>query len=179
MEPSDSELVLRARAGKTAAFARLVERHHRACLRFALRMLGTRQDAEEAVQDAFLRAYRSLDRYEDRNRFRAWLFRILVNRCRTAASRRSRQERLFEPLEGDPGLAAEPEPVDGRWSAEVQRALMQLRPALREALLLRCVEEQSYEEIAAAAGCGVSAAKMRVKRARDRLRGLLQETYNA
>ena len=58
-------------------------------------MLGNREDAEDATQESFLRAYRSLARYEERQTFRTWLFQILVNRCRTAAVRRQRRQRMF------------------------------------------------------------------------------------
>ncbi|HEX8905479.1 MAG TPA: sigma factor, partial [Longimicrobiaceae bacterium] len=75
--------MLRARDGDDAAFAALVDRYYDGCLRYAVRMLGSRADAEEAVQDAFVRAHRSLVRYDHRDRFRAWLLGILVNRCRT------------------------------------------------------------------------------------------------
>lgn len=69
MHPSDADLVRRVREGDADSFAVLVERYYRRSLRFALRMLGDRADAEEATQDAFVRAYRSLDRHDDRNRF--------------------------------------------------------------------------------------------------------------
>ena len=178
MHPSDADLVRRVREGGADSVAVLVEPYYRPCLRFALRMLGDRADAEEATQDAFVRAYRSLDRYEDRNRFGAWLFQILVNQCRSVLRRQRTRERLFVPYDFAAELVGSEEPEDRHWSAAVQRALLQLAPPLREALLLRCVEEQSYEEIAKATGAGVSAVKMRVKRARDRMRELLQESHS-
>jgi len=179
MHPADSELVARVREGDVEAFAALVERHYRTCLRFAMRMLDDRADAEEAVQDAFVRAFRALPRYDDRNRFGAWLFRILVNRCRTVLARRKSRERLFVPLDVAAELAGPASTPDVEWSVDVQRALMRLRPALREALLLWCVEDLTCEEIARATGVGTSAVKMRVKRARDRMRELLKESHDA
>src|SRR5215211_2226778 len=92
---TDATLVRRVLDGDTAAFTTLVDRHAAACTRFAVRMLGNREDAEDSVQESFLRAYRSLARYEDRQAFRTWLFQILVNRCRTAAVRRQRRQRMF------------------------------------------------------------------------------------
>ena len=171
MELTDEDLVRRVRSGDSASFAVLVERHYPRCLRYGLRMLGDRSDAEEAVQDAFVRAHRSLDRYEDRQAFGAWLFRILVNRCRTAGARRARREETFVRFdsvdEGDFGGHH-----DG-YGTEVQVALMQLDEPSREALLLKYVEEWGYDDISALTGDGVSALKMRVKRARERLRELL------
>jgi RNA polymerase sigma-70 factor, ECF subfamily len=175
---SDAELVRQVQGGDVERYAALVQRHYGACLRFGVRMLGNPQDAEEVVQDTFVRAYRSLHRYQDRDRFRAWLFRILVNQCRSVLRRQQRRSRLFVPYEA--AEAAEPlEPVDPCWGTAVQRALQQLSPPLREALLLRCVEELSYEEIAESTGAGASAVKMRAMRAREQMRRLLQEKQNA
>lgn len=134
-------------------------------------MLGNRDDAEDALQATFLRAYRALDRYQERDRFSAWLYRILVNQCRSMAARRAHRERVFVREEAVLARAADDRPA---WSGEdeefVQRVLSELDPLLREAFLLKHIEEMSYEEISALTGVGVSALKMRVKRACDRLR---------
>src|SRR5688572_18777642 len=87
-EEGDAPVVARVLAGDTAAYAILVAKYRQQFARFAVRMLGNREDAEEALQDAFVRAYRSLTRCDDPDRFGSWLFRILVNRCRTAGARR-------------------------------------------------------------------------------------------
>src|SRR6266480_3531407 len=92
---SDAALVRRVQAGDTGAYADLVARYRDRLGRYALHMLGNREDAEEVLQDAFVRAYRSLARCEDPERFGAWLFRILVNRCRTVGARRGRRARTF------------------------------------------------------------------------------------
>ena len=94
--PSDADLVRRARDGDPAAFEALVDRHYPDCLRYAFRMLGDRADAEEAVQDAFVRAHRSLGRYHERDQFRAWLLRILSNRCRSRAAALRRRLRNLD-----------------------------------------------------------------------------------
>ena len=94
-DESDATLVARERAGDTAAYAVLVARYRVQFARYAVRMLGSREDAEEALQDAFVRAYRSIAKCDDPERFGSWLFRILVNRCRTAGTRRGRRERTF------------------------------------------------------------------------------------
>ena len=169
-------LVRRVLEGDTAAFTMLVDRHAAACTRFAMRMLGNREDAEDATQESFLRAYRSLARYEERQAFRTWLFQILVNRCRTAAVRRQRRHRTF--LADDGALAtasvrAAAESTELR--AELQRAIGALDPEQREAFLLKHVEQLSYEEMAAVTGIGISALKMRVKRACDRMQWMLRE----
>jgi RNA polymerase sigma-70 factor (ECF subfamily) len=139
-------------------------------------MLGSREDAEEALQDAFVRAYRSLAKCEDPERFAPWFFRILANRCRTAGSRRGRRERTF--VNDDIALhgASEEHPAErAAWREEIERALQRLDEDQREAFLLKHVEEMGYEDMALVTGVGVSALKMRVKRACERLRVLLHE----
>ncbi|HUQ84559.1 MAG TPA: sigma-70 family RNA polymerase sigma factor, partial [Gemmatimonadaceae bacterium] len=96
VEPApDVGLAARAARGDMDAYARLVKHHHASCLRYAERMLGDAADAEDAVQDTFMRAFLAISRFDDRVPFRAWLFRILVNRCRTVALQRSRRSRRF------------------------------------------------------------------------------------
>lgn len=176
VETPDALLVDRARAGDTSAFAALVDRYYADCLRYATRMLGNAADAEEAVQDAFVRAHRALARYEHRGVVRAWLLGILVNRCRTLGARLARRRRYLGLFGREPRAAAYTPAADGaEWGEEVNRALQRLSPQLREAFLLKYVEELSYEEMAELTGAGVSALKMRAKRACEQLRGLLEE----
>ncbi len=173
---TDAMLVRRVLDGDTAAFTTLVDRHAAACTRFATRMLGNREDAEDATQETFLRAYRSLARYEERQAFRTWLFQILINRCRTAAVRRQRRHRMF--LVDDDAVASasvRPAAEASDLRAELQRVVDALDPDQREAFLLKHVEQLSYDEMAAATGVGVSALKMRVKRACDRMQWMLRE----
>ena len=177
--PTDAELVRRVLGGDTPAYALLVNRYRERYVRYAAHMLGSREDGEEVVQDTFVRAYRALGRYEEREQFRSWLFRILVNRCRTAAGRSQRRERTFVSHERTLLTAAAPDGGDAGWREEIARALAQLPAEQREAFLLKHVEDMSYEEIAAVTGAGVSALKMRVNRACHRLRELLQEVYDA
>ena len=173
---TDALLVCRVLDGDTAAFTTLVDRHAAACTRFATRMLGNREDAEDATQETFLRAYRSLARYEERQAFRTWLFQILINRCRTAAVRRQRRHRMF--LVDDDAVASasvRPAAEASDLRAELRRVVDALDPDQREAFLLKHVEQLSYDEMAAATGVGVSALKMRVKRACDRMQWMLRE----
>ena len=176
---TDAAVVRRVLGGDADAYALLVDRYYDHFARFAVHMLGNAEDAEEALQDAFLRAYQSLPRYEDQERFGAWLFRILVNRCRTAAARRRRYERTFVGQDGALLDSAVDSSVDGdEWREEIWHALAQLPPDQREAFLLKHVEDLSYEEMMEITNTGVSALKMRVKRACERLRDLLWEMHS-
>jgi RNA polymerase sigma-70 factor (ECF subfamily) len=173
---TDAEIVARVLAGDSDAYALLVRRHRQRMARFAVHMLGDPDDAEEALQDAFVRAYRSLARCQEPSRFDGWLFRILVNRCRTRGARRGRRERTFVRDDVALAQASQEHPAESSaWRSEIQHALARLTPEHREAFLLKHVEELSYEEMAEMTGAGVSALKMRVKRACERLRSLLEE----
>ncbi|MEX2178234.1 MAG: RNA polymerase sigma factor [Gemmatimonadaceae bacterium] len=176
---TDVELVRAVLAGDSAAFAMLLDRHAASCLRYAARMLGSREDAEDVTQEAFVRAHGALSRFDGSVAFRTWLMTILINRCRTAMdSRRRREGRVFAD-EGVVALASVRSGFDEAVLRDaIERALVRLEPALREAFLLKHVEELSYEEMSGITGAGVSALKMRVQRACDRLQGLLEDDRN-
>jgi RNA polymerase sigma-70 factor (ECF subfamily) len=173
---SDAAIVRSVLGGNADAYAALVRRHRDAQYRYALRMLGDPDDAEDALQSAFVRAFRSLHSCREPEYFRAWLRQIVVNECRTLGTARGRREsrlvRDDELLERQAGNPAE----EGGFDLElVQRALDRLPPDLREAFLLKHVEDLSYEQMMDATGAGLSALKMRVKRACEQLRAQLEE----
>ena len=175
--PETRSLVVHAaRSGDVRAFAELVDTYYARCLRFALHMLASRDDAEEAVQDTFIRVYRALPAYEEREAFEPWLFRILANRCRTAGGRARRHADLVEygDVPERPSVHAEDEAF--AWREAIQSALATLPRDQREAFLMRHVEDLSYEDMSTATGARVSALKMRVKRACDAMRNLLSES---
>jgi RNA polymerase sigma-70 factor (ECF subfamily) len=173
----DPGIITRAKRGDLGAFTELVRHYYPRCLRFARSMLHDEEDAEEAVQDAWVRVHRALPRYEEQERFDSWLFRILANRCRTRSGRLGRDAQVM--VHDHPGIeiAAATAHTEEReaWRAEIRHALGQLPAPQREAFLLHHVEGFSYEEMAGLTGLGVSALKMRVKRAVDQLRERLQE----
>ncbi|HEV8365858.1 MAG TPA: RNA polymerase sigma factor [Gemmatimonadaceae bacterium] len=172
----DAVVIANVRAGDSSAFGVIVARYRTQFGRYAVRMLGNREDAEEALQDAFVRAFRSLETCEDPAKFGSWFFRILANRCRTAGARRGRRDRTFVRDEIALTDASEEHPAErDAWREEIERALKLLDDDQREAFLLKHVEELGYEEMSELTGVGVSALKMRVKRACERLRSMLQE----
>ncbi len=179
MTVTDAELVARVRRGDLDAYAELVGRHRVSLERYAFHLLGCREDAEDALQETLLRAYRAIGRCEQPDRFRAWVLRILINRCRT---RQSRRDPLVSEAASTEALEriSSPARADGSaWREEIQRALGAIAPDQREAFLLKHVEELSYEEIAAITGVTVPALKMRVSRACEHLRERLQDVYHA
>jgi RNA polymerase sigma-70 factor (ECF subfamily) len=171
--PSDGELATRVRRGDLDAFAVLIGRYQARFVRYARYMLGNEEDAEEAVQDAFVRAYRAIDRC-DPDRFGAWLYRILINRCRTAARRRLWWVRGATDLDAANGVGAR-EDGGNLWREELDRAVAQLPAKYREAFLLKHVDELTYGEMSGMTGASVPALKMRVNRACEQLRAALGE----
>ncbi|HEY9428102.1 MAG TPA: RNA polymerase sigma factor [Gemmatimonadaceae bacterium] len=180
MAAADAQVVRAVLGGNTEAFGVLVDRYQERCLRLALHILGSREDAEDAVQESFLRAYRYLGGYREREKFAAWLYRILVNQCRTILSRRQRREQPMPDWEWDTTAAVDAEGVErGALRDELARALDALTEDQREAVVLRYADDLTYDEMSAVTGAGVSALKMRVQRACARLRELLLERSHA
>jgi RNA polymerase sigma-70 factor (ECF subfamily) len=166
-EDDDRVVVERCLGGDTAAFRTLVERYQRVLFTVAVRMLGDADQATDAAQDTFVRAYRKLQSFDQGHKFFSWLYRILVNECLNV--RRSR--RGLEPL--DPGMAAGDNPHQAAEQAElrtsVRSALKRLSPAYREVVVLRHYAGLSYVEIAEALGVPEKTVKSRLYSARQRL----------
>ena len=181
MDATEAAAVLaRARRGDSDAFRALVDTHSRSVFRLAFRMTGNEQDAEDVVQESFLRAYRQLGRFESRANFGTWLYRIVSN-CAVDLMR-SKQAR-HDQVRGDSldqGGAMElpaadlPGPERMAESAEIERrvqdALQELSPLERAAFTLRHYEGRSIDEISETLGLGTSAAKHSVFRAVRKLR---------
>jgi RNA polymerase sigma-70 factor (ECF subfamily) len=187
--PADAEeaaLLARLRAGDEDAFEALVRATSPRLLATLRRLLRSDDDAQDALQETFLAAYRALARFEGQARLSTWLHRIAVNAAlMKLRSRRRRPESSIEDLlprfDAEGGFAADPgvhRPADLQASESqrrdaVRRCIDRLPESYRTALLLRDVEELDTAETARALGIGVDAAKMRVHRARQALRVLL------
>lgn len=176
-------LVEAAQNGDREAFAALVEAHGKNLFGVAYRLTRRRQDAEEVVQESFLRAHRRLRSFRGRSSFRTWLHRIAV-RCAYDLIRYERRRRhadlgIDPPLDPSPSVLESdlPTPERAATSAEIQRrlnaALLRLTPKERTAFVLRHVEGFSIEEIAHCIGSSRGAAKQAVFRATGKLRELL------
>jgi RNA polymerase sigma-70 factor (ECF subfamily) len=165
--------IRRAKLGDLDAFTEIVDAYYARCLRFARAMLRNAEDAEDAVQDTFVRLYRALPRYEERQKFEAWLFQILGNVCRTANTVHQRDVSRIVDDDALDRVASEDDPsrsVEGEWGVTVRRALADVPEYNREIFLLHYIEGLSYDEIERMTGVKQSALKMRVKRACDFLR---------
>ncbi len=172
---TDSEIIAAVLSGNESAFGALVRRYQNSYIRYASRMLNSQDDAEDVLQSAFIRAYRNLRSCRDQERFGAWLQKIVVNECRTFGSRRGRREARFDrrPAVMD-SLRTSNDGERTEMAEEIGVALSHLTDEQREAFLLRYVEDLSYEDMAEVTGAGVSALKMRVKRACESMRAILE-----
>ena len=172
---ADGEIVRAVLAGDRERYARLVERYRDRYARYAARMLGSADAAEDAVQDAFVRAFDQLSQCKDPDKFVSWFFLILRNRC-FAERRRNRTESSLEAAES---VAAADRTDGGAEAGErrraLQLALMELTPDQREVFVLKHVEGLSYGEIAERLSTSVPSLKMRMHRAYDTLREQLRE----
>jgi len=174
--PSDAQVVARVLSGEHEAFGLLIRRYEPGLLRYATRMLGSRDAAADAVAEGLVRAYRHLASCRDPTRLRTWLYRIVANRCKSHLGRRPTGDVSLDeaPPVADPG-DNEAALEHAEELALVERALMTLSPEKREAFLLKHVEGMSYEEMAAATGERIPTLKMRVHRAREALLEALKE----
>jgi RNA polymerase sigma-70 factor, ECF subfamily len=173
----DAEFVARVKAGDTDAFEELVRRHGRRVYRSLIGILGSAEEAEDALQDAFLKAFQHLPEFEGRSRFSTWLVRIALN----TGLQRLRGRKDFETLAEDSGefrprrIQAWTENPEDLYSREelrrlVETEVMKLPAKYRVALMLRDLEELSTEEAANALGLTIPGLKARVLRGRLMLR---------
>jgi RNA polymerase sigma-70 factor (ECF subfamily) len=184
MPQTDAAAVALARDGDSEAFRALVERHSRAVFRLALRMTGTAQDAEDVVQETFLKAYRQLSRFESRANFGTWLHRIAVNCSIDLIRRRPHREAAhdatdLEQIGADAGGdVTRPSPERLMLSTEVQDrvngAMSMLSSMERAAFVLRHFEGRSIDEISQSLGLKANATKHSIFRAVRKMRAALE-----
>src|SRR5579884_1888868 len=181
--PTDEKLVARTLAGDRNAFRTLVERHYGAVYRLCRSILRHPEDAEDATQEVFLRAYEALSQFAGRGAFGAWLRRLTVNHCLNRAQRVSARvsartysldlmaETLPASAESDPAAQV----ARAHDQARIRMELRELPPQQRAALGLRLLEGLSYEEIADIMGVPVNSVRSWLHRGRARLREALEE----
>jgi RNA polymerase sigma-70 factor (ECF subfamily) len=179
----EAELVARARTGDVAAFGCLVEIYQVALYNLCYRMLGNSGEAEDAAQEAFLRAYSQLHRYDPTRPFKTWLFSIACHYCIDRLRRRRVKwcdidDELLSvhPALTERALGPEERAMRREQSATIQALLGRLTPRDRAAIVLRYWYDLSYEEIAAATGATASAIKSRLHRARETLGAMLRSS---
>ncbi len=170
MESYDEDLILeRCRAGDLDAYRRIYERYEQPLLRMAWRMLGRPQEAEDAVQDTFLKLYRSISSYRRGAPFSTYLFRILINTCTDVLRKRRHIEYADWDAEKLPGSSETVDPIGSCLAQTVDR----LPSRMKACFLLNAVEEFTLQETAEMLGLNIGSVKTHVHRARKRLRAWL------
>lgn len=187
MEASDGDLVNAARGGDREAMQQLVERYQRRVLAVVLGMVGNPEDAREIVQDAFIRAFRGLDRFKGDSSFYTWIYRIAVNLAIDSQRRDSRRptveyDEALPPGEdpiGSGGVEMGRDPFRSVRNRELGRRIFEaidgLTPNHRAVILLREVEGLSYEEIASTLEISLGTVMSRLHYARKKLQARLEE----
>ena len=175
---SDAECVRRLQRGETDAFETLVRRHQKTIFNLAYRMLGDYDEAAETTQEAFLSAYRAIGRFRGEANFSTWLYRIALNHANTRRKNLVNRQRRTVPIETteplydthlDPAQAVEQKEIQDR----VQQALNSLEQDDAMIILLRDLQDVSYEEIARVLEIPVGTVKSRLHRARQALKSRL------
>ena len=175
-DDEDAALVARARAGDREAFGVLVTRHQRAALRTAFAIGGSESEAEDVTQEAFVKAFRSLRRFEEGRPLRPWLMQIVANEARNRRRSRGRRERLAvraASVGGAPSGSAEDLALGEVTAGELRAALVRLDDRDRTVVALRYFAGLSEAETAAALEIPPGTVKSRLSRALDRLRAEL------
>jgi RNA polymerase sigma-70 factor (ECF subfamily) len=174
----DSALAVAAAGGDRAAFARLVEKHQRAVFGLSVRLLGRSDEARDAAQDAFLRAWSQLKRYDPARPFRVWLLAIARNRCLDALRRRGRDFELSEDEQHEPVIAVSPEVEEALERRDMEKALAAamelLPPRQKTAIALFHQDGLSTGEIAQVMGVPLGTVLTWLHRGRNELRKRLE-----
>lgn len=184
MNEQEQIWVQQALEGDRQAFSRLVAAYQRPVFNLTYRMLGNPEEAEDAAQETFLRAYSRLHQYNSRHKFSTWIFSIANNHCidrlrkRRATSVSIDDNPVLQNLEGNAPMPEGTAMAHER-AEEVQALLAKIDPDYRTPLILRYWEELSYEEIAETMGITISAVKSRLFRARQKMAALYQEAEAA
>ena len=186
-EPSEAELLEAAQQGDAAAFSRLVQMHQRRVYACAIQMLGDGGDADDAVQETFMRAWRAISRFDGRSQLSTWLYRVCANVCLNHIRKRKRHdaadigdprvpEPKADPTQGnsDPARVLEVRQLQGRIAA----ALDGLSESLRTTVIMVLVQGMPQKEAADVLGCSEGTIAWRIHEARRRLRAALAEGQN-
>lgn len=182
LELTDEELVQRANSElfhTTVAYEELMRRYQRTLFNVCARYLGNERDADDVCQEVMLKVLHGLRQFEGKAKFKTWLYSITYNECITQYRKEKRKRRLFDALSLDPQEEETGELETGQVTdrASLDRWLVHVNQVDREVLVLRFVAELEFQEIADIMRMGLSATKMRYKRALEKLRSHLDNPF--
>ena len=171
-------LVKASQAGDRASFDELVNLYQRRAMQVAVRMLGDAEEAAEAVQNGFVKAYLSIDKLREPKRFEAWFFRIIANTAvsqRKAAKGRAEKIKISGDSQSNKACCPEECQTGEELKEAIQRAMLKLSKKQAQAIALFGIEDLPRDEVAGIMGCSAEAVKWHVFKARQKLRVLLKE----
>lgn len=176
----ETELVDRHRRGDPSAFLELYRTHASRTYSLAVRLAGNEEEAADWTQEIFLRVHRHLGRFRGDSSLKTWLYRVALNHCRTRLGQRPPAATPIDEAEDlvDPGRTPEDTAVADESRTRVEQALARLDPVFREAVVLRDLEELSYDEIAALLDVPIGTVRSRIARGRGQLRMILNPGAN-
>jgi RNA polymerase sigma-70 factor, ECF subfamily len=179
MNETEKELVAMVLSGRSEAFEPLVMPYRQPILALAYRLTRDREEAKEVAQEALLRAFKHLGRYDTSRSFRNWLFQIAANEARDRLRRKRRETGLVEAAGRD--LAPSADPEAGRRSREflsdLEKCLSVLGPRERKVFILRDIEDLDIKETARALGCSSISVRVNLSSARRKVRDAIRDRY--
>ena len=178
-EIPDALLVAETLRGRPEAFGTLVERYDRAVYHLAYRTLQDREEARDATQEAFFKAYRSLKTFKPDAKFSTWLFAITYHGCCDRLSRRKRFSNEALPDYADPSAGPEREAIAGDEARRLRAAIDALPEKYRTVITLFHLQGRQYDEIASILGLPMGTVKTHLYRAKEQLRSILNQTAGA
>jgi len=179
MNETEKELIAMVLSGRTESFEPLVTPYRGPLLALAIRLTRNREEALEVAQEALLRAFRSLGRFDVSRSFRNWLFQIAANEARDRYRRTSREQAAFKDVADRAPMATDPEAGHDRRElrAGIMRSLAALSPREREVFVLRDLEELDIRETSRVLGCSAISVRVNLSSARRKLRDAIRRDY--
>jgi len=175
---AEKEIIGNCQQGDVDSFGLLVRKYQRIMLTFAYRMMGDWDEAKDALQDTFVKAFLSIGRFDKSTRFFHWLYRILINQCKDRLRQRSRTKEIFQKNPGlfeGPTVSPERSVVEGERRAVLRMCLGELSTIQRTCLILRDLQGRSCEEIAQILGIRRSTVRVHLFRGRKNLKKILTQ----
>ena len=171
----DSTIVSKCQEGHSEFYGRLVDKYSARIINLGYAMMGNRHDAEDVAQDAFVRAYRALGRFQKKAKFSSWLYQIALNLCKDQLKAKSRHARTggdeqMANMDGNPQEQAPRIILQGELSEKMRDSINRLPWLYREAFVLRHLQGLEYEDVAGITGVPPDTVRVRAYRAREMLR---------
>ena len=183
MQSEDTSLIGQCLGGKPEAYGRLVEKYSGRIINVAYAMMSDRHEAEDIAQEAFVRAYKGLARFERKAKFSSWLYQIALNLCKDHLKAKSRHaksagEEQLEGVDGNPREEAGAQIVQGELSEKMREAIQELPLLYRESFVLRHLQGLDYADIAKITEVPADTVRVRAYRAREMLRQTLAKSVD-